>query len=83
MKDKVKGIFGISTTRLQSKQAESKPSEFIITLDILKVRDDLGVFLFFRLDFDNLFLRMNAVITQKTLVLFCIFNISLFMHVRS
>ncbi|KAA0721866.1 Tuberin Tuberous sclerosis 2 protein -like protein [Triplophysa tibetana] len=36
LKDKVKGIFGISTTRLQSKQAESKPSEFIITLDILK-----------------------------------------------
>lgn len=37
LKDKVKGIFGIGTPRPPSKQNESKPSEFIITLDILKV----------------------------------------------
>uniref|UniRef100_W5M5G2 Tuberin n=1 Tax=Lepisosteus oculatus TaxID=7918 RepID=W5M5G2_LEPOC len=36
LKDRVKGIFGLGQTRTISKQAESKPSEFIITLDILK-----------------------------------------------
>ncbi|XP_030635346.1 tuberin [Chanos chanos] len=36
LKDKVKGIFGLGPSRLPTKQAESKPSEFIITLDILK-----------------------------------------------
>uniref|UniRef100_A0A8C7KU34 Tuberin n=1 Tax=Oncorhynchus kisutch TaxID=8019 RepID=A0A8C7KU34_ONCKI len=37
LKDKVKGIFGLGSPRPPSKQTESKPSEFIITLDILKV----------------------------------------------
>ncbi|XP_036393282.1 tuberin isoform X1 [Megalops cyprinoides] len=36
LKDKVKGIFGLGPSRPPSKQTESKPSEFIITLDILK-----------------------------------------------
>ncbi|MBN3322380.1 TSC2 protein, partial [Atractosteus spatula] len=36
LKDRVKGIFGLGQPRTISKQAESKPSEFIITLDILK-----------------------------------------------
>uniref|UniRef100_A0A4W5LHA4 Uncharacterized protein n=1 Tax=Hucho hucho TaxID=62062 RepID=A0A4W5LHA4_9TELE len=37
LKDKVKGIFGLGSPRPPSKQSESKPSEFIITRDILKV----------------------------------------------
>uniref|UniRef100_A0A3B3REN6 Tuberin n=1 Tax=Paramormyrops kingsleyae TaxID=1676925 RepID=A0A3B3REN6_9TELE len=36
LKDKVKGIFGIGSSRLPNKQAENKSSEFIITLEILK-----------------------------------------------
>ncbi|XP_051993753.1 tuberin isoform X2 [Xyrauchen texanus] len=36
LKDKVKGILGLGPTRPHSKQSESKPSEFIITLDILR-----------------------------------------------
>ncbi|XP_041961436.1 tuberin isoform X1 [Alosa sapidissima] len=36
LKDKVKGIFGLGTTRISTKPSEPKPSEFIITLDILK-----------------------------------------------
>ncbi|KAG9337413.1 hypothetical protein JZ751_028834 [Albula glossodonta] len=36
LKDKVKGIFGLGPSRPPSKQAESKPSEFIITNEILK-----------------------------------------------
>ncbi|XP_051559030.1 tuberin-like isoform X1 [Myxocyprinus asiaticus] len=36
LRDKVKGIFGLNPTRPHSKQTESKPSEFIITRDILK-----------------------------------------------
>lgn len=39
LRERVKGIFGIGTTRPHSKQTESKPSELIITLDILMVRD--------------------------------------------
>uniref|UniRef100_A0A671KGM7 Tuberin-like n=1 Tax=Sinocyclocheilus anshuiensis TaxID=1608454 RepID=A0A671KGM7_9TELE len=35
LRDRVKGIFGLGPTRPHSKQTESKPSEFIITLDIL------------------------------------------------
>uniref|UniRef100_A0A9J7Z9N2 Tuberin n=1 Tax=Cyprinus carpio carpio TaxID=630221 RepID=A0A9J7Z9N2_CYPCA len=35
LRDRVKGIFGLGSTRPHSKQTESKPSEFIITLDIL------------------------------------------------
>lgn len=38
LKDKVKGIFGLGTPRPQSKQSDAKPSEFIITTDIIKVR---------------------------------------------
>lgn len=37
LRDKVKGIFGLGTARPPSKQSESKPSEFIITTDIIKV----------------------------------------------
>ncbi|RXM33739.1 Tuberin [Acipenser ruthenus] len=37
LKDKVKGLFGMGQSRINTKQAESRPSEFIITLDILKV----------------------------------------------
>uniref|UniRef100_A0A672JBL2 Tuberin n=1 Tax=Salarias fasciatus TaxID=181472 RepID=A0A672JBL2_SALFA len=36
LKDKVKGIFGLGPPRPPSKQSDSKPSEFIITADILK-----------------------------------------------
>ncbi|XP_026118660.1 tuberin-like isoform X2 [Carassius auratus] len=35
LRDRVKGIFGLGPTRPHSKQTESKPSEFIITLDIM------------------------------------------------
>ncbi|XP_053531955.1 tuberin isoform X2 [Ictalurus punctatus] len=35
LKDKLKGVFGL-TPRISAKQTESKPSEFIITHDILK-----------------------------------------------
>ncbi|MGH0137685.1 UNVERIFIED_CONTAM: hypothetical protein FKN15_021798 [Acipenser sinensis] len=37
LKDKVKGLFGMGQSRINTKQAESRPSEFIITPDILKV----------------------------------------------
>uniref|UniRef100_A0A8C7N8H1 Tuberin n=1 Tax=Oncorhynchus kisutch TaxID=8019 RepID=A0A8C7N8H1_ONCKI len=44
LKDKVKGIFGLGSPRPPSKQTESKPSEFIITLDILKeLHPDCGL----------------------------------------
>uniref|UniRef100_A0AAY4E7J9 Tuberin n=1 Tax=Denticeps clupeoides TaxID=299321 RepID=A0AAY4E7J9_9TELE len=36
VKDKVKAIFGLGPSRIPNKPTESKPSEFIITLDILK-----------------------------------------------
>ncbi|KPP69040.1 tuberin-like [Scleropages formosus] len=36
LKDRVKGIFGLGPSRIPTKQTESKPSEFIITQDILK-----------------------------------------------
>ncbi|XP_035260842.1 tuberin isoform X3 [Anguilla anguilla] len=36
LKDKVKGIFGLGPSRPPSKQTESKPSELIITNEILK-----------------------------------------------
>ncbi|XP_066516899.1 tuberin isoform X2 [Hoplias malabaricus] len=36
LKERIKGVFGLGPSRLPSKQAESKPSEFIITCDILK-----------------------------------------------
>ncbi|KAJ8283454.1 hypothetical protein COCON_G00023040 [Conger conger] len=36
LKDKVKGMFGLGPSRPPSKQAESKPSELIITNEILK-----------------------------------------------
>ncbi|CAN9509892.1 unnamed protein product [Ophioblennius macclurei] len=36
LKDKVKGIFGLGPPRPPSKQSDSRPSEFIITADILK-----------------------------------------------
>lgn len=39
LRDRLKGVFGLGPTRPHSKQTESKPSEFIITLDILMVRD--------------------------------------------
>ncbi|XP_016139827.1 LOW QUALITY PROTEIN: tuberin-like [Sinocyclocheilus grahami] len=35
LRDRLNGFFGIGSTRPHSKQTESKPSEFIITLDIL------------------------------------------------
>ncbi|XP_058632523.1 tuberin isoform X3 [Onychostoma macrolepis] len=35
LRDRFKGIFGLGPTRPHSKQTESKPSEFIITLEIL------------------------------------------------
>lgn len=38
LKDKVKGIFGLGPQRPPSKQSDTKPSEFIITTDIIKVR---------------------------------------------
>lgn len=37
LKDKVKGIFGLGTQRPPNKQSDTKPSEFIITADIIKV----------------------------------------------
>lgn len=40
LKDKLKGVFGL-TPRISAKQTESKPSEFIITHDILKVGEVL------------------------------------------
>ncbi|KAM4604162.1 tuberin isoform 5-T6 [Polymixia lowei] len=44
LKDKVKGIFGLGPARPPSKQNESKPSEFIITPDILKeLHPDCGL----------------------------------------
>ncbi|KAI4901581.1 hypothetical protein NFI96_012108, partial [Prochilodus magdalenae] len=36
LKERLKGVFGLGPSRLPSKQPESKPSEFIITYDILK-----------------------------------------------
>nr|XP_020451690.1 tuberin isoform X2 [Monopterus albus] len=36
LKDKVKGIFGLGTPRPPSKQSDAKPSEFIITTDIIR-----------------------------------------------
>ncbi|XP_054636300.1 tuberin isoform X5 [Dunckerocampus dactyliophorus] len=36
LKDKVKGIFGLGPPRPPSKQSDHKPSEFIITADIIK-----------------------------------------------
>ncbi|XP_076845462.1 tuberin isoform X2 [Brachyhypopomus gauderio] len=36
LKEKLKGVFGLGTPRLASRQTEPKPSEFIITYDILK-----------------------------------------------
>ncbi|XP_056136184.1 tuberin isoform X2 [Lampris incognitus] len=44
LKDKVKGIFGLGPPRPLSKQNENKPSEFIITIDILKeLHPDCGL----------------------------------------
>ncbi|XP_076003983.1 tuberin isoform X2 [Genypterus blacodes] len=44
LKDKVKGIFGLGPQRLPSKQSDTKPSEFIITTDILKeLHPDCGL----------------------------------------
>uniref|UniRef100_A0A667Z1Y8 Tuberin n=1 Tax=Myripristis murdjan TaxID=586833 RepID=A0A667Z1Y8_9TELE len=44
LKDKVKGIFGLGPTRPPSKQNETKPSEFIITFDLLKeLNPDCGL----------------------------------------
>ncbi|XP_029014950.1 tuberin isoform X1 [Betta splendens] len=44
LKDKVKGIFGLVTSRPLSKQSENKPSEFIITNDIIKeLHPDCGL----------------------------------------
>uniref|UniRef100_UPI0037E73CFD tuberin isoform X2 n=1 Tax=Semicossyphus pulcher TaxID=241346 RepID=UPI0037E73CFD len=44
LKDKVKGIFGLGPPRPPSKQSESKPSEFIITNDIIKeLHPDCGL----------------------------------------
>lgn len=37
LKDKVKGMFGLGTTRPTSKQCDITPPEFIITSDIIKV----------------------------------------------
>lgn len=39
LRDKLRGVFSFGPTRPHSKQTESKPSEFIITLDVLMVRD--------------------------------------------
>lgn len=38
LKDKVKGILGLGGPRPPSKQSDFKPSEFIITTDIIRVR---------------------------------------------
>ncbi|XP_072240384.1 tuberin isoform X2 [Leuresthes tenuis] len=44
LKDKVKGIFGLGTPRPPSKQSDTKPSEFIITTDIIKeLHPDCGL----------------------------------------
>lgn len=44
LRDRVKGIFGLGPTRPHSKQTESKPSEYIITLDILmELAPELGL----------------------------------------
>ena len=52
LKDKVKGMLGLGPTRISTKPTEAKPSEFIITLDILKVWSCfliISVFLFMEL----------------------------------
>uniref|UniRef100_A0A8C4H1I2 Tuberin n=1 Tax=Dicentrarchus labrax TaxID=13489 RepID=A0A8C4H1I2_DICLA len=44
LKDKVKGIFGLGPPRPPSKQSETKPSEFIITTDVIKeLQPDCGL----------------------------------------
>uniref|UniRef100_A0A8D0D1P5 Tuberin n=1 Tax=Sander lucioperca TaxID=283035 RepID=A0A8D0D1P5_SANLU len=44
LKDKVKGIFGLGPPRPPSKQSETRPSEFIITTDIIKeLQPDCGL----------------------------------------
>uniref|UniRef100_A0A3P9BIK2 Tuberin n=1 Tax=Maylandia zebra TaxID=106582 RepID=A0A3P9BIK2_9CICH len=44
LKDKVKGIFGLGTQRPPNKQSDTKPSEFIITADIIKeLHPDCGL----------------------------------------
>ncbi|KAM7393868.1 hypothetical protein PAMP_020705 [Pampus punctatissimus] len=44
LKDKVKGIFGLGPPRPLSKQTDTKPSEFIITTDIIKeLQPDCGL----------------------------------------
>ncbi|XP_072318381.1 tuberin isoform X2 [Eucyclogobius newberryi] len=44
LKEKVKGILGLGQTRQPSKQSDSKPSEFIITSDIIKeLQPDCGL----------------------------------------
>ncbi|XP_035515667.1 tuberin isoform X2 [Morone saxatilis] len=44
LKDKVKGIFGLGPPRPPSKQSETKPSEFIITTDVIKeLQADCGL----------------------------------------
>ncbi|XP_033976496.1 tuberin isoform X2 [Trematomus bernacchii] len=44
LKDKVKGIFGLGTPRPLSKQSDARPSEFIITTDIIKeLQPDCGL----------------------------------------
>uniref|UniRef100_A0A7N6FLE8 Tuberin n=1 Tax=Anabas testudineus TaxID=64144 RepID=A0A7N6FLE8_ANATE len=44
LKDKVKGIFGLGPPRPPSKQSENKPSEFIITGEIIKeLHPDCGL----------------------------------------
>ncbi|XP_055014567.1 tuberin isoform X3 [Boleophthalmus pectinirostris] len=44
LKEKVKGILGLGQTRQPTKQSESKPSEFIITSEIIKeLQPDCGL----------------------------------------
>ncbi|KAM8878322.1 tuberin isoform 2-T2 [Spinachia spinachia] len=44
LKDKVKGIFGLGPPRPPSKQSDTRPSEFIITTDIIKeLQPDCGL----------------------------------------
>ncbi|XP_070684645.1 tuberin isoform X1 [Pempheris klunzingeri] len=44
LKDKVKGMFGLGPPRPPSKQSDTKPSEFIITTDIIKeLHPDCGL----------------------------------------
>ncbi|KAM9769671.1 tuberin isoform 2-T2 [Menidia menidia] len=44
LREKVKGIFGLGTPRPPSKQSDTKPSEFIITPDIIKeLHPDCGL----------------------------------------